>query len=1295
MSDGQPYHPDPARVFSKPDFAREFTLLRERAGLTVRDVARAVRVPDSTVGGHFSGAHLPSPRLLDGMLGACGQTDPAVVEQWRQALARARRAPGRRPGGAPVPYLGLAAFQPEHTEWFHGRDRLTRLLLGRLAALHRAGGGLLVVLGPSGSGKSSLLRAGLIPAVRRGRLEIAGSDAWPVALTTPGARPLAASRAALPAGAGPCVLVVDQFEEVFTECADAVEREVFIAALRRGAPAALVPGGSLVVLGLRADFAAEALRHPLLAQAMQEAHVVVEPMTEAEVRQAIGEPARRANVDVEEGLVELLLRDLAPPPAPGSSAAAHDAGALPLLSHALYVTWERGRRRKLTVADYHATGGVRGAVARSAEEAYDGLTEARRRLARELFLRLVRISEDGVDTRRPMPRGELGHGPGEPADGELARVLDTFVARRLLTVDEGTVRITHEALLKAWPRLREWVDADRAGLVVGQRLADAAELWDREGRDPAALYGGTRLAGAREWAQAGHHGPPSPLVADFLASSTRRERRRVRRLVQSVVALLVSIVVTGGAAVAAVRAERAAGRDRDEALSQKAAQEALALRATNPALAAQLGLAAYRLAPTVEARGAVLSAFATPYATRLTGHTDSVYAAAYRPDGRLLATAGGDRVVRVWDVRDPHRPFLTATLTGHTGEVLSVAFSPDGRTLVTAGGDRTARLWDVSDPRAPRLLGVLTGHGEGIRSVAFAPDGRTVATASLDRTARLWNVADPRRPTALATLRAHTDAVFGVAFSPRGGLLATAGIDRAALLWDVSDPRHPSRLATVTGHDGGVLAVAFSPDGRTLATAAFDGVARLWDVTRPRHTRPLGALTGHESLLYAVAFSSDGRTAATGSDDNTIRLWDVSDRRRPATLSVLAGHSHGVLGVAFDPAGRTVASASKDNTVRLWDLHGPVLSGHRAEVASVTFPPAPGPPFPAAPASVSPSAVPASVPELGRPAAGPVAGRLLATGSYDTTARLWEVSDPYAPIPLSTLPGHRDGIYAIAADPRGRTLATAGFDFTARLWDIGDPRRPAALRTLAGHTEAVYAVAFRPDGRLLATAGEDREVRLWNPAEGRQAGPPFPRQGGAVAAVAFGAGGRVLATGAADHTATLWDVAVPARPVALATLRGHGNGVEAVAFRPDGRLLVTGGADRTARLWEVSDLGSPVLLATLTGHSDSVAAVAFSPDGRLLATGGKDRTVRLWDVGDPRRPVERAVLTGHGGAVSSVAFAPDGTLLATGSDDGTARLIDVRPEPVAARVCRMAYPRITLAEWRQYFPSIPYTPPCD
>ncbi|MET8145274.1 helix-turn-helix domain-containing protein [Sphaerisporangium sp. NPDC005288] len=1263
VSDGQPYHPDPARVFAKPDFARELTLLRERAGLTVRDVARAMKVPDSTVGGHFSGAHLPSPRLLADLLAACGEGDPAAVEQWRQALARARRAPGRRPAGAPVPYLGLAGFQPEHAEWFHGRDRLTRLLLDRLTTLHRTGGGLLVVLGPSGSGKSSLLRAGLIPAVRRGLLEIPGSDAWPVLVTTPGARP-----AAPPAGSGPCVLVVDQFEEVFTECADAAERQAFITALRPGVPESLVPGGGLVVLGLRADFAAEALRHPPLARAMQEAHVVVEPMTESEVRQAITEPARRAGVDVEEGLVELLLRDLAPAPAGGSPGAAHDAGALPLLSHALYVTWERGRRRKLTVADYHATGGVHGAVARSAEDAYDGLTEAERRLARELFLRLVRIADDGVDTRRPMPLSELEPGPGGPA----ARVMDTFVARRLLTADHDTVRITHEALLKVWPRLREWIEADRAGLVVGQRLADAAELWHREGRDPAALYAGTRLAAAREWAQVEHRGAPSPLVAGFLAASARRERRRVRRLVQSVVALSVLIAATGVAAVAAVRAERAAGRERDDALSQKTAQEALALRATNPALAAQLSLAAYRLAPTVAARGAVLSAFTTPYATRLTGHTDSVYAAAYRPDGRVLATAGGDRAVRMWDVRDPHRPVLTATLTGHTGEVLSAAFSPDGRTLVTGGGDHTARLWEVSDPRAVHPLGVLTGHGEGIRSVAFAPDGRTVATASLDHTARLWNVADPWRPTALATLSAHTDAVFGVAFSPRGGLLATAGIDRTVRVWKVSDPRRPSRLATVTGRDG-VLAVAFSPDGRTLATAAFDGVARLWDLTRPREPRPLGALTGHESLLYTVAFSPDGRTAATGSDDGTVRLWEVSDRRRPAPLSVLTGHSHGVLGVAFDPMGRVVASASKDNTVRLWDLHGPILGGHRAEVAAVAFPPVPAP----------------------RVSVGPAGGgRLLATGSYDTTARLWEVSDPYAPIPLSTLAGHRDGIYAIAADPRGHTLATAGFDFTARLWDIADRRRPAALRTLAGHTEAVYAVAFRPDGRLVATGGEDREIRLWNASDGRPAGPAFPRQGGAVAAVAFGPGGRVLATGAADHTVTLWDVLVPGRPVVLAILRGHGNGVETVAFSPDGRLIASGGADRTVRLWEVSDPRRPFSLAMLTGHSDSVAAVAFSPDGRLLATGGRDRTVRLWDVGDPRRPAERAVITGDGGAVTSIAFAPDGALLAIGGDDGTARLVDVRVEPVAARVCRMAHPHITPAEWRQYFPNVPYTPPC-
>ena len=401
-----------AGVQTRQDFGRALTALREGAGLTIRDVARAVDVPDSTIGGYFSGRHVPPlrpPDQLQKILQACGVTDPAVIAEWVETLHRVRRLPGRRPSGAPIPYRGLASFQPDDAGWFFGRENLIDVVVSQLGALYRDGG-LLFVVGPSGSGKSSLLRAGVIPALRSRALAKPGSASWPVALFTPGARPteqLAEQVARITGAASGVVLVIDQFEEVFTACSDERERTAFITALsalsRRTAgdqgPAALV------VLGLRADFYPHALRYPELASALQHRQVLVGPMTETELRSAITEPARRARLEIEDGLVELVLRDLAPAAGEAGPGTAHESGALPLMSHALLTTWERASRGRLTVADYQAVGGIEGAVASTAEQAFGELTGAQQELARQIFLRLVHVADDTADTRRRVAQG--------------------------------------------------------------------------------------------------------------------------------------------------------------------------------------------------------------------------------------------------------------------------------------------------------------------------------------------------------------------------------------------------------------------------------------------------------------------------------------------------------------------------------------------------------------------------------------------------------------------------------------------------------------------------------------------------------------------------------------------------------------------------------------------------------------------------------------------------------------------------------------------------------------------------
>ncbi|MEW9553216.1 helix-turn-helix domain-containing protein [Nonomuraea sp. NPDC050783] len=1256
--------PGPALVTTREEFAAALSRLRERAGISVRALAAAVGGQSGTIGDWLSGRGLPatsSRELLVKVLRACGVTDEATLEQWLAAWLRVRRQPGPRPAG-PEPYRGLDGFDREHAGWFFGREKVTERLVTELTR-SPAPGRPLVVVGASGSGKSSLLQAGV--AAR-----LAGTGRR-VETFTPGARPLdaLAARASGP-DPRPAVLIVDQFEEVFTLCEDAAERRRFIEEVCAAAAA------GPVVLGLRADFYAHAMRHPPLLAALREGQVTIGPMNERELRDAIEKPALKAGVELEKGLVELVLREVAPPG--GGDGGAHEAGALPLVSHALWSTWRKSQGRRLSIAAYREAGGIDGAVAETAGQVYGSLTGPQQVLARRLFLTLAHLAPDTAVTRRRLPLPELlaellpGPDDGTRA-GEIEDVLGRFVAERLITADEESVRISHEALLSAWPELRSWLEEDRAGLAVGRDLAAAATTWDRADRTPDALYRGTRLAVAREWAErVAGHAAPGRLAREFLDASLAleraradAERRATRRLRLLAAVLAVLLVLAGTAVVVAVRQQSLAARQRDAVLSGKVADDAVALRAGNPALAAQLALAAHQVTPTPESRGALLSALAAPYATVLGAHTDAVYAAEFSPDGRRLASVSLDGTLRLWDVTDRLRPAASATVTGDPSGLAAAAFSPDGRALVTGGNDGIARLWDLTAPGGPVRPVTLAGHTEGIIGVAFAPDGRTVATAGYDRTARLWDVADPRGPRPLATLEAGPAPLSAVAFGPDSRTLVTTAFAERVSVWDVADPRHPHRLPDLTGHTGNVLAAAISRDGRLLATGAFDNTVRLWDFRDPRHVRHLATLTGHGNGVVAIAFAPDGRTLATGGYDRTVRLWDISDPgdagdRDPA---VLAGHSGTVYSVAFHPDGRSLATGGGDDTVRLWDLRRPILAGQNGDVAALAYRPD---------------------------------GRVLATGSYRRT-RLWEVSGPAGARPLAVLTAQPNVVTAIAFSPDGRLMATGSLDFTVALWSVPDPARPRLLKRWDAGTGNVLAVALAPDGRTLAVAGEKFDVGLWDIAD-----PARPRllaratgHRDAVNALAFAPRGRVLASGGGDRTVRLWDVADPARPRPLATVRAHDKGVLALGFRGDGRVLASGGADRTARLWRVDDPSRPAPEATLGAHTDSVTGVAFQAGGRVLATGSDDGTARLWDVADPARPSVSATLTGHAGTVNAVAFAPGGTVLATGGEDAAVRLWGTDPGRAARDVCALAFPAITRAEWRRYLPGPAYRPPCS
>ncbi|MFB0614628.1 XRE family transcriptional regulator [Streptomyces sp. AGS-58] len=986
-------------------FAAALRRLRHEAGSPpYRDLAHRAHYSVATLSGAASGRRLPSLDVTLSYVRACGG-DPREWEGRWHAVAVELRAvssagasgerngpdeggdPHRQPcpevpaGPLPRgPYVGLAAFRTEDADLFFGRERLVEDLLATLAR-RRA----VAVVGASGAGKSSLLRAGLLPRLTRDeprrrvwvltpgphpweRLEKAlaagreareswesgsghglesgsvsgpghgaasGPDSGPGHgaasgpdsglgsrfLSGPGHGPgsgpgsgLQSGRGhradcGLGSGPGPApgsrpgelVVVVDQFEEVFTVCTDADERARFIAALVEEAER---PGsGCRIVLGVRADFYAHCTRHAPLVAILRDAQVVVGPMSAAELRCAVVEPARRAGLTVEGALQATLV------------AHAHgQAGVLPLLSHALLETWRRRRGAALTLDAFHAAGGFEGALAQSAESLYSSLTVRQRQLARQTFVHLIALGEGTEDTKRPVSRDELGE------DADTATVLARAAALRLLTLDDGRVELTHEALIRAWPRLRGWLTDDRERLRAHRRLTDAARAWETLGRDPGALYRGARLALARDLVNS-RGIRLAPTEQAFVDAGTAAEaaaddsaRRRARRLRFLVALLAVLVVVAAIATVDARRAEDEVTRQRNAAVARTIADSATGLVDTDPGLAVQLGLTAYRLAPTARTRDALVSTLMTT----VVAHAKEVLAIAYRPDGRQLATASGDHTARLWRVHGTDRPVAEATLRGHGDDVRTVAYRPDGRALATGSADGSVRLWDTATPTRPALLASLTGQGGDVRSVAYGPDGRTLATAGSDGSVGLWDVTDPARPALLTRVTGHRDAVRSVAFSPDGGTLASAGEDGAVRLTAVADRRRPRRLAVLYGHATGAFSVAFSPDGRTLATAGGGHApVRLWNLADPRRPAPLAGLSGHTDVVGSVAFSPDGRTLASASDDRTVRLWSVDRPTHPTAPTTLTGHGTAVSSVAFSPDGTVLASGGFDATVRL------------------------------------------------------------------------------------------------------------------------------------------------------------------------------------------------------------------------------------------------------------------------------------------------------------------------------------------------------------------------------------------
>jgi WD40 repeat protein len=1275
--------PDPNEIFTREEFAQALTALRESAGFTVRETAVELGIPPATLGGYLSGRHLPPARqqsILVGFLRLCGTRDPDEVRAWLEALTRVRRVSDGRVQRAAAPYRGLEPFQPADAPLFFGRDDVIQTLLTHLADDDGpAARGPLFVVGASGIGKSSVLRAGLVAAVRNGLLN-RGRQHWAAMLTTPGTDPANRLTEALDGALEDrVVVVIDQFEEIFTSN-DETARAALVAQLSR-----VHYSRHRVVLGLRADFYGQVAEIPFLVRALNTSQVVVGPLTPEQLREVIVRPAEAAGAVVAEDLVHLLVAGLGRgTPSPDGQ----EPGVLPLLSHALLATWQRANRRQLTVTDFFASGGVRAAIQQSAEELYAELSPSGQELTRRVFLRLANLHDPHGLTRRHVDRAELADLADDLPDVDADELINRFVEARLITVSAETMSVSHEALLRAWPRLNSWMDADRVSLLVHRRITEAANAWDESGRDDGLLLRGGPLVGAREWDEdARNRASLNRSERELIDTSIWRaeaeenvRRRHTRALQQLLVAIAVLAVVAAGLGAYGLHARNEANARRheansvrDEALSREVANEVGQVRDEDPSLAAQLALGAYRISPTIEARSALIDTSARPAVRRLLGPSGPT-AFALSADGHLLAVARADTGAVTLYQLGGGAPVILARLPAARAQLFAMAFNPASDRLATGSAKGVVTLWNVSHPARPtRVADGLARFSESVQGLAFSPDGRTLAAAGADPALREWDVSNATGPHELATpvgIPVATPAApyvgQAVAFSPDGAWLVLAGSNGSALAWR----RGRAAPATLRLSDGRALAaVRFSPDGSLLALGSQSSDVGIWTMAGSPATNPDRTLTGFTSWAAALAFSPDGSTLYAGGSDKTIRTWDTSTwapgpvRHVPGPATV----------VALTPDGTTLLTSSADGSVRLWPVRAPGAAGLDGSVFAVAY---------------------------NRDATLLAAA---ASGEHGDVS-LWRPAahslTPVGKVVPGAEFGPVDGTAALTPD--GRMLAVGNKAGQVELWNVADPARPVRLSAPMAHDKyLIESLAFRPDGRTLAVGSDDGGVTLWDVSD-----PERPRRdafldtggvAGQVLGVAFNPSGTMLAAASTNDKVYLWHVTRTAntlRATPAGRLGGFRNYAWAVTFSPDGTLLAAASADHSTLLWDVSRQRPTRVGPRLSGPTDYATGVSFSHDGRQLAIDSNDGSLWLWDVRHPATPTHEATLRASTGGLATGSFTPGGSTLVAAGADRELYHWDTDLARDAAAVCASSGAAITRAEWNQYVPGAAYDPPC-
>jgi WD40 repeat protein/basic membrane lipoprotein Med (substrate-binding protein (PBP1-ABC) superfamily)/DNA-binding SARP family transcriptional activator len=1141
--------------------------------------------------------------------------------------------PDAPPTPGPTPYKGLESFDANDSSLFYGRENLTAHLFQRLKQAQ-----ILVVVGASGSGKSSLIHAGLIPAAIH-------SGEWQIGVMTPTASPLRAlsnvinrsedlflelfsnpqtfhnivRKSLKEQDGGRYLLVVDQFEEIFTLCQDEREIEAFLNILL----ASKHNGAASIVIILRADFYAECGRYPALRDALTSHQEYIGPMSAAELRSAIEQPAQRAGWYIQPGLVDLIVREVHGEP-----------GALPLLSHALLETWKRRNGRWMTLKGYAEAAGVHGAIARTAERVYNRqLNVEQQIIARSIFLRLSELSEDMVVSRRRASAAEFQFANGTGT--QVEEVLHILANARLVTLFEQNVELAHEALISEWPRLRQWLEEDRQGLRMHHQLAESARIWNELDRDPGELYRGARLTQAVELSSK-HPSILNPLEQEFLQASIDAEQqlavekelqqqreldaarhladlekrraeeqsRSNRRLWIFSIGISFLFTVTLIAAWIAVDQRNQANRTAYLAHARELSAAAINHLDQDPQLSILLALEAVRASQLAQIPVSPDIKSALHHAVRFSrqktifaGHSGSVYSASFSPDGLLLATASEDETVKLWDVEFG---LLLDMLEGHQAQVMDVRFHPNGRWLASTSRDHSTRLWDLEAGR--ELWSYRNDDGFGYQLV-FSPGGDYVSVVMGSGWIIVLNLEDG---TPIHKIKTRQIGV-SIAYSQDGTSLAFADIHGSVQLFDAKTGEE--QLSIHTGFNS-ISHVAFNPNKEQFAVASYDGSLAIWDLNTQKTE---WSVTGQPGSGFTdVDFSPDGRYLITAGFIRGAQVWDTATGQEMMTFS---GHEGVTYGARFNAAGDQIVTSSQDRTARTWDFSPP------REVALIASPQG------------------TNISQQSRRIAYSPDSRLLAAGEGDHGAVV--IWDADTGIKLRVLQSDTltSAVASVDFHPDGQYLVSADIGGEIAVWN---PYSGELITQWTAHDQPIGAVRFSPSGGLLISSGLDSRIKYWNVEQN------FILEG-----VVPGWDPLFFLAANDDHSIllqTYWGILYTIDPRTgqnLGTYRGQIGKVSDAVFSHNGQLLAAADFEGDVVVYESA---SERKISTFSHTTTHAIMVAFHPDEPLLATVGLDGSLRLWDV----TKNEQILLleNASGKRPNGVVFSPDGRKIAVSSEEG-------------------------------------------